>query len=298
MAARWLQSFLAAPMALGLIIAPLQPARALVPYVYTPRPVELEGAGLGIAQAAARLLRMGQAEDAARLAALTVRLLPNDPRGWVLLAEAQLRSRQTKPAAVSLARAKALDPRNPGIWFAEGSLALRDGRPGDAIGLLEQGLRMEGNNAGAYFDLGNAYIQLGNQAKALGAFEQASRLRRDFWEAINNQGLVLFEQGQTGEAVGRWRRVLRIKPTAAEPMLALAAGLYTGGGQGQGEALELAGRALDADPNYVLDSYQKDQLWGPRLRNAARVLFSDPSLKASVERANANANPDDNGNDE
>lgn len=298
MAARWLRPFLAAPMAVGLILAPVAPARALVPYVYTPKPVELEGAGLGIAQAAARLLRMGQAEDAARLAALTVRLLPNDPRGWVLLAEAQLRSRDTKKAAVSLARAKTLDPNNPGIWFAEGSLALRDGRPNDAIGLLERGLKMEGNNAGGYFDLGNAYIQLGNQGKALAAFERASKLRRDFWEAINNQGLVLFEQGQTGEAVGRWRRVLRIKPTAAEPMLALAAGLYVAGGQGQGEAVELASRALDADPNYVLDSYQKDQLWGPRLRSAARVLFSDPSLKASVERANANANPDDSGNDD
>ena len=298
MAARWLQPFLAAPMALGLIFTAVAPARALVPYVYTPKPVELEGAGLGIAQAAARLLRMGQAEDVARLAALTVRLLPNDPRGWVLLAEAQLRSRQTKEAAVSLARAKTLDPNNPGIWFAEGSLALRDGRPNDAVGLLEQGLRMEGNNAGAFFDLGNAYIQLGNQGQALTAFERASKLRRDFWEAINNQGLVLFEQGQTREAVGRWRQVLRIKPTAAEPMLALAAGLYASGAKDRSEAVELAGRALDGDPNYVLESYQKDQLWGPKLRSATKVLFADPALKASVERANANANPDDVGNDE
>lgn len=298
MAARWLRPFLAAPMAVGLILAPVAPARALIPYVYTPKPVELEGAGLGIAQAAARLLRMGQAEDAARLAALTVRLLPNDPRGWVLLAEAQLRSRDTKKAAVSLARAKTLDPNNPGIWFAEGSLALRDGRPNDAIGLLERGLKMEGNNAGAYFDLGNAYIQLGNQGKALAAFERASKLRRDFWEAINNQGLVLFEQGQTREAVGRWRQVLRIKSGAAEPSLALATGLYASGPQGKSEAIELAARALDADPNYVLESYQKDQLWGPKLRSAARVLLSDAALKTNVERANANANPDDLGDDE
>jgi tetratricopeptide (TPR) repeat protein len=298
MAPRWLHPLLAAPMALGLSLAALAPAKALVPYVYTPKPVELEGAGLGIAQAAARLLRLGQAEDAARLAALTVRLLPNDPRGWVLLAEAQLRSRQTKQAAGSLARAKALDPNNPGILFAEGSLALRDGRPKDAIGLLEQGLRLEKNNAGAYFDLGNAHIQLEEQGQALAAFERASGLRRDFWEAINNQGLVLFEQGKTREAVGRWRQVLKIKPTAAEPTLALAAGLYAVGPQGRSEAVELASRALDGDPNYVLESYQKDQLWGPRLRDAARTLLTDPALKANVERANANANPDDISEDE
>jgi tetratricopeptide (TPR) repeat protein len=295
MAARWLRPVLAAPMALGLIVGAITPARALVPYVYTPRPAELEAAGLGIAQASARLLRMGQAEDAARLAALTVRLLPNDPRGWLLLAEAQLRSRQTRKAGLALARAKLLDPNNPGIWFAEGSLALRDGRPSDAVSLLEQGLKLETRNAGAFFDLGNAHIQLGNQGPALAAFERASKLRRDFWEAINNQGLVLFEKGQTPEAVRRWRQVLRIKPTAAEPTLALAAGLYGNGSQDRTEAIELAGRALDADPNYVLESFQKDQLWGPKLRSATQVLLADPALRASVERANANANPDDQG---
>ncbi|MFM9086614.1 MAG: hypothetical protein ACKOPT_00410, partial [Cyanobium sp.] len=166
-------------------------ARALVPYAYVPRPAELEGAGLGIAQAAARLLRLGQARDAARLAALTVQLLPQDPRGWVLLAEAQLRSNQLKAAGVSLAKAKQLDPRNPGIWFAEGSLALRDNRAEQAVGLLEEGLRLDGTHAGAYFDLGNARILLNQPGPALAAFEQAARLRRDFWEAINNQALVL-----------------------------------------------------------------------------------------------------------
>jgi tetratricopeptide (TPR) repeat protein len=300
MALRRLRLFLAAPMALGLSLALIRPAQALVPYVYIPRPAELEGAGLGIAQVAARLLRMGQAEEAARLAALTVQLIPNDPRGWVLLAEGQLRSKQTKKAAVSLARAKALDPKNPGIWFAEGSLALRDGRPADAVDLLEQGLRMESNNSGAYFDLGNAHILLGQPAPALAAFERASSLRRTFWEAINNQGLVLFEQGQRGEAVNRWRQVLRIKPGAAEPSLALATALYSTAKspEARGEAVELASRALAADPNYVLDSYQKDQLWGPRLRSATRVLLADPALKSSVERANANANPDDPGDGE
>ena len=164
--------------------------------------------------------------------------------------------------------------------------------------MLEHGLKLETSNAGAFFDLGNAHIQMGNQRQALTAFERASQLRRDFWEAINNQGLVLFEQGQIRDAIDRWRQVLRIKPGAAEPTLALAAGLYTAGPKERSEAVELAGRALDADPNYVLDSYQKDQLWGPQLRNAARVLLSDPALKASVERANANANPDDLGEDD
>ena len=115
------------PLGIGLWAAQMAPARALVPYVFVPQSQELAGAGLGIAQAAGRLLRLGQAEDAARLAALTVQLLPQDPRGWLLLAEAQLRSNQLDEAAAPWRKAKELDPRNPGIWFAQGSLALRNG---------------------------------------------------------------------------------------------------------------------------------------------------------------------------
>jgi tetratricopeptide (TPR) repeat protein len=273
----------------GLVLTPLLPARALVPYVYVPREQELEGAGLGIAQAAARLLRMGQAADAARLASLTVQLLPDDPRGWLLLAEAQLRSNQNKDAALSLTRAKELDPRNAGIWFAEGSLALRNGNPKEAIGLLEQGIRLDNRNAGAHFDLGNAQLLSGNSSAALRQYERAAALRPDFWEAINNQALVLFEQGDRPAAIQRLRRVLKIKPDAAEPKLALAAGLYAQSPQQRQEAVRLAGEALDSEPNYVLDTYQKEQLWGPNLRAATQKLLAEPELKTAVDRANANA---------
>ncbi len=284
--------------AIGLLLTTGLPAKALVPYVYVPQRQELEGAGMGIAQAAARLLRLGQAGDAARLAALTVQLLPEDPRGWVLLAEAQLRSNQLEQAGISLAKAKQLDPRNPGIWFAEGSLALRAREPSEAINLLEQGLKLDRSNAGAYFDLGNARILLGQGGEALAAFERASSLRKDFWEALNNQGLVLFEQGQNKAAIQRWRQVLGIKPDAAEPTLALAAGLFASGPEGRSEALELAGKALDNDPNYVLESYQKEQLWGPKLRSTTQQLLLLGELRPVVDRALANASPEGESSEE
>ena len=266
------------------------PAQALVPYVYLPPAREMEGAGLGIAQAAARLLRMGQAEDAARLADLTVRLIPNDPRGWILLAEAELRSNHPDRALKALARAKQLEPGNAGIWLAEGSLALRNNNPAQAVPLLRKGLDLDPRNSGAYFDLGNAQIMLNQPASALTSFERASKLRPDFWEAINNQGLVLFELGRQEEALQRWRQVLKIKPDAAETTLAIAAGLETkGGAANHSEAIRLAGKALADDPNYVLESFRKEQLWGERLRAATRSLLAQPELKPSVDRATANA---------
>ena len=282
-------SFLTLPLVTTLLLGASLPVRAMVPFVYLPQEKELEGAGLGIAQAATRLLRLGQAEDAARLAELTVRLLPDNPQSWVLLAEAHLRSNKTDKALYALSRAKQLDPNNPGIWFAEGSLALRNGKPADALTMLSKGLQLDPKNASAYFDLGNAQLLLGDPTAALRAFEQASGLRKDFWEAINNQGLVLFEASRTGDAVIRWRRVLKIKPDAAETTLALATALYVGGEGNRAEAVRLTEAALAADPNYVLDSFQKEQLWGPKLRTASRQLLALPELKSAGERATANA---------
>jgi tetratricopeptide (TPR) repeat protein len=278
-------------LALGIGLGGAVPAKALVPYVYVPQRPALEATGLGIAQAAARLLQLGQAEDAARLAALTVQLLPADPRGWVLLAEAQLRSSQTEAAGVSLSRARELDPDNPGIWFAQGSLALRDGRPGEGLELLRQGLRRDPRNANAYFDVGNAHILLNQPRLALEAFKRAAELRRDFWEAINNTALVLYELDQVDQAIVHWRRVLQIQPEAAEPNLALAAALFERGADSRREALERATRALATEPDYVLASHQEEQLWGVKLRTTTQRLLQLEELRAAVERAEANASP-------
>ena len=277
------------PAILGLITGLAQPAMAMVPYVFLPPPKGLEEAGLGIAEEAVQMLRLGQPEYAARLAELTVRLLPNDPRGWVLLAESQLRNDKSDLALYALAKAKALDPNNPGIWFAEGALALRNGKPTDALGLIQKGLQLDQKNAGAYFDLGNAHILLNQPELALRAFNRAAALRANFWEAINNQGLVLFEQGQRREAMNRWRKVLTIKASVAESSLALAAALHNEQPTNTTEAFQLAESALADDPNYVKEEFQKEQLWGTLLRDAARRLLAEPSLKPAVERAKANA---------
>ena len=286
MAARWLKVLATAPLMLASLTG--TPAKALVPYVVLPSERNLEAAGLGIAQAASRLLKLGQAEEAASLAALTVQLIPTDARGWLLLAEAQLRSGEDDAASASLEQARNLDPRNAGILFAQGSLALKANQPARAVELIREGQRIDDKNAGSYFDLGNGYILLGESKAALLAFERASKLRSDFWEAINNQSLVLYEQRKDAEAIQRWRSVLAIRPSAAEPMLALAAALNAQD-PSNSESLDLAKRALAGDPNYVLSSYQQEQLWGTRLREATSVLLANASLKGDVERAQANA---------
>ena len=247
------------------------PARAMIPYIYLPTSEELTGSAMGIGRTAAQLLQFDQPREAAKLAALAVRLNPQDERLWSVLAEAQLRNEQLDQASVSLARAKNLNPKKPGLWFAEAAIALRAERPDEAIPLIDRGLELDPDNHAAYFDLGNARIMQDELPKALKSFEKATALKNDFWEALNNQALVLFEMGNRDEAIRRWRRVLKIESNA-EPMLALAAALYQENKSSNSEILTLARDALASDPNYVLAPHQEEQLWG----------LSDPSGNGQI----------------
>ena len=261
-------------------------ANALIPYVYLPTEAELKGSSIGIGRTAAQLLQLGQPEQAAKLAALAVRLNPNDERFWSVLAEAQLRSNDLRGASQSLARAKSLKPEKAGLWFAEAAIALRSEKPDEAVPLITRGLQLDPENAAAHFDLGNARIMQGELQLALKSFEQATALKPEFWEALNNQALVLYEMGDLDEAIRRWRAVLKIENNA-EPMLALATALHQRGEQT--EAIQLASTALAKNPNYVLPLHQSEQLWGVRIREATAQLLSEPELANSVERAQANA---------
>ncbi len=269
---------------LGFCLA--APAPALVPYVYIPREEELEASALSIAQAAAQVLQNGQLEDAANLADLSVRLLPSNPRNWLLLAEARLRNRDSASAKEALAQAKLLDPDNAGVWFAEASLAMADDDFANAETLIRKGLDLDPENANAYFDLGNALFLQGQGEEALAAFQEAAAKQDNFWAAINNQGLVLYEADQLEAAMESWRQAIAINDQVAEPELALAAALYNHGDQ-QESTIGMAIRALDREPEYVEEDFQESQLWGEKLRVATRELFTDSRLQNAVERARA-----------
>ena len=280
------QRLTAAVISLGLF-GWAMPAKALVPYVYLPSIDELKGSSMGMGRTAAQLLQLGQPKEAAQLAALAVRLQPDDERLWSVLAEAQLRSDQMDAASLSLAKAKSLNPKKAGLWFAEAAIALRTERPEEAISLLDRGLQLDPKNSAAYFDLGNARIMQAELKMALKAFEKATSLKPSFWEALNNQALVLFELGNRQEAIKRWRQVLTIEENP-EPMLALASALFQQG-ERRDEALTLAQKALAENPNYVLAPHQEEQLWGVRIRQAAAQLLNQDEMAKSVERARANA---------
>jgi hypothetical protein len=163
--------------ALGVNLATMAPARAMVPYVYVPPAAGIwRGPALESPRRPARLLRLGQAGDAARLAALTVQLLPDDPRGWVLLAEVTTaqptRSSQLRPSPWH--GRSSLDPTQCRHLVCRGlSGAAQRATPAEADGACcSEGLKRFDGPAtpGAYFDLGNARLLLGDPRTALARF--------------------------------------------------------------------------------------------------------------------------------
>ncbi len=262
-----------------------KPANALVPYIFEPSQNELKKTSYEIGRTAAQLLQLGQAEEAARLAALAVSVKPDDDKLWSILAEAQLRNNWLKKAKFSLEKAKELNPKNPQLWFADASLELQQKNSKKAIELAEKGLKLDPKNPIAFFYIGNARIMQNDYSLAIKAFDKAFKLKPSFWEANNNKAIVLFEMDKTQEAIKTWREVLRIKINA-EPMLALAAGLNKNK-PGDAEALELASKALAKNPNYVSVGHQKEQLWGMKLRKATALLLNHPELEKAVAQAEA-----------
>ena len=99
----------------------------MIPYIYLPTSEELTGSAMGIGRTAAQLLQFDQPREAAKLAALAVRLSPQDERLWSVLAEAQLRNEQLDQQ-VFAGSAKNLIRRNR-VFGLQKPIALRAERP-------------------------------------------------------------------------------------------------------------------------------------------------------------------------
>tara|TARA_Y100001968_G_scaffold326111_1_gene368563 strand:- start:762 stop:1649 length:888 start_codon:yes stop_codon:yes gene_type:complete len=269
-----------------------KPVYGLVPNVYEPNVKELKSTSITIAKTAAQLLYFGQIKKAHQLALLAVKMNPTDDRVWAILAETQIRNNELNKAISSLNKAQNLNPNFANYWFKEAAIFIQQGKTFNAIESIKKGLVIDPNNSDAYFQLGNSRLIEKKFNTALIAFQKASFINPKFWQAINNQGLILFEMGKKQEAIEKWNIVLKIERDA-EPLLALAVAMYATK-KDKLRSFDYAKEALDKNPNYVLDNYQKEQLWGKLLRKATKQLFTSPELNGTVQKALANATLNNN----
>ena len=265
----------------------VKPSHGFIPDVYEPNRKELKLKGLSIGKTAEQLLYFGQIRRANQLAELAVQLNSSDDRLWALLAETQIRINELELARKSLNKAQLISPNKAIYLLKEATLDFNSNNINKAIILIKKSLDIDPKNHNAYFQLGNSRIQKKEYKKALLSFKNANKIKPKFWQSLNNQGLVLYELNQKKEAILIWQKVLNIE-SDAEPMLALATAKYKINIKDENSII-LAKKALLKNPNYVSESYQKEQLWGEKLREATQNLFKDPKLKNAVRKAIANS---------
>ena len=270
------------------LFLPANPSYSFVPSVYEPTKKTLIDTSIGIGRTASKYIEYGHAKEAINLAKLALSLNPKEANLWIILSRAQLYSNLLSDSLVSIKNAQKFDSKSPVVWFTRASIEMQVGDIEAAIQSIRKNIKLEKNNSNSYFLLGNAKLMQKKYSNSLEAFKKATDINPKFWQAINNQALVYYELGFKQKAIKTWREVILLK-SDPEPKLALAIALYALE-PNNNEAIKLAKEALNQNPNYFFQQFQKEQLWGEKLQTAGIELFKNPKLKSVINTASANSN--------
>ena len=260
--------------------------KALIPFYYFPETKSLQKEGLSIGKQAYQLLYFGQIKESLNLAKLAVKINNNNETLWTILAEAQVANKFYDNALISLNNAQKINPKMSEIYFAKGNLYLKLSELNKAKSAFKKGIKISPENFKAIFQLGNIYLMEKNYEEAIKQFDNAIKIKKDFWQAINNKGLAYFELNKTSLAITSFQKAIALEENA-EPLLALASCLRT---RDINEAIFLAKKALNKEPNYVEYVYRKEQLWGEKLQYSTEQLFKSNQLKKEISFARTKIN--------
>ena len=256
-------------------------AEALVPYFYFPTLKNLERESLSIAKNAYQLLYFGQIEDSLNLAKLAVQIYKSDEKLWLILSETQIANKLYDEALLSLKNAQKINSNLSEIYFAESNIYLKRKQLINAEDALKKGLKIDPNNHKAIFQLGNIFLMKKDYSTAINSFDKAVNIKPKFWQAINNQALAYFELDKRNQSIRFFEKAISLEENA-ESLLGLASCLRI---EDIDSAVSLAKKALAKDPNYVGSDYRKEQLWGEKLQESTKKLFTNENLKKDIKVA-------------
>ena len=251
---------------------------ALVPYYYFPEKRNLKQDSLLIGKKAYQLLYLGQLRDSLNFAKLAVKINNKNDTLWMILTEAQIANKLYEDALISLNKAQNINPKMSEIYFVKSNIYLTQSNLNKARSSLQKGIKIQPENFKAIFQLGNIYLMEKKYEKALKEFENALKVKKDYWQAINNKGLAYYELNQISLAIKSFKKAIDLEDNA-ESLLALASCLRN---RDISEAIFLAKKALNKEPNYVQYTYRKEQLWGEKLQNSTKKLFENEKLLKEV----------------
>jgi len=264
----------------------VEQVQSLVPYYYFPTIKNLEKESESIGKNAYQLLYFGQYKQSLNLAKLAVRINKTDETLWLILAEAEIANKLYKQSLNSLKKAEKLNSKNSEIYFAKSNVFLKLSELKKAKTALETGLEIEPNNHKAIFQLGNIFLMEEKYSDAIKLFDKSIKIKPDFWQAINNKGLAYFEKNNINLSTKLFEKAISIQDNA-EPLLGLASCLRM---KDIKQALQLAKKALNKDPNYVNYDFRKEQLWGEKLQTSTEILLQHDELRTDVILAKSKIN--------
>lgn len=227
---------------------------------------------LPLLEAKGRIL-LGQREYDQAIAVFRIIQSRQEDSGLQLLASAYLQKEDTAGAMEQARRLIAARPDSAGGYLLLASIHEVAGNLDQAEAQIQAATKAEPENLQALLRMGNLQARRGNLDQAMEAFQGAERLNPDFAPAIFSQGSLLESQGRYAQAILAHQRALSKDPGFA-PSLNNLAYLYLKGHGDPAEALSLANRAFQAEPNNpgIMDTLGLALLKNDQAEEGRRVL--------------------------
>jgi len=143
------------------------------------------------------------------------RLQPANPKVWIALAQAYLRSKQPVPANAAAKRAEALAADSPVVQQA---LAIFYSETGD----FARAAALARHDERFAFDLGQTLLHRGDFAGALSFFEAARQRFPNSAQIELAYGVAAYGQRRFTDTIDAFLRVIRIDPSVEQPYVFLA----------------------------------------------------------------------------
>ncbi|MFH1110441.1 MAG: sulfatase-like hydrolase/transferase [Planctomycetota bacterium] len=204
-------------------------------------------------------LKAGDPAGALEAFQAMVRIDPQDPQVYGLLAEALVQLDRRDEAEEHFKIALKLDDRNPDVHFRYAELLQHSGRTEDAVRRYEKALELFPTFADAHVSLAHALKKSGRTEEASRHLEQAivefeKEVDRKPGDAdLHSQlAMIYVRTGRTSQAVAQFRETLRLQPTHGRALLNLGVELE---GQGEIKEAEEVLRQATARSEVAADAY-------------------------------------------
>ena len=150
--------------------------------------------------------RQGRTEDQVRIARQIHEKYPDDVRGAMALAGAEVRSGNAERAQQIFRDLLAIEPNNAEVYNQIGYLYAYGGETDQAVENLRKYQFMSPDQANPYDSLGEILAYAGRYDEAIANLQEALKRKPDFFESYRHLGVVYEGKGDWAKAIASYRK--------------------------------------------------------------------------------------------